>query len=61
VKKTIEDKVKGCLKAYISKTNRWDLESIKLDITSYQKDRPARLLAKAQAKGKGKGDDDVPM
>ena len=52
--------MKNCLSTYISKTNRWDLESIKLDLTSYAKDRPARLLAKAQAKGAGKGAD-VPM
>ena len=54
VKKAIEDKVKVCLKAYISKTNRWDLETIKLDLTAYKGERPARLLAKA--KGGGKGD-----
>ena len=46
--------MKVCLKAYISKTNRWDLETIKLDLTAYKGERPARLLAKA--KGGGKGD-----
>ena len=34
-KRAIENKLKNAFGSYVSKTNRWDLESFKLDLSAY--------------------------
>jgi len=42
VDKCLEDKVKVTLAQYLTKTGKWDLESMKLDLTEYKADRANR-------------------
>ena len=35
----VQNKIKRCLSQYVSKTDRWDLESLKLDLTEYKTKR----------------------
>ena len=44
VEKSLEDKVKVSLQAYVSKTSKWDLESMKLDLTTYKSERAGRAV-----------------
>ena len=43
VEKSLEDKVKVTLSDYVTKTGKWDLESMKLDLTAYKTERAARM------------------
>ena len=45
VDKALEDKIKVTLGDYLTKTGKWDLESMKLDLIEYRTERANRAMA----------------